>query len=412
MSDLTTYKKIADFAQLSSDTNDMNRFLIEKKEFVNDHFQLTKTLIQKYYNNTKTNEQQLALSQEIKRIVALVKLKNELLNDDIKYLQSFESESKAKLLSNQDIRMQYSNESTERFLILNDIKEKEAFEKKLKTDLDNLRKYSYFQEFKRDIYVNKITFNPLITINDDLNKSNQKKEIKRKKKREELLELYHSSLNNTMKEIKSRKYQQRIDEGYIWKTINEKYKSEISINMNNFSSESISNCSSDSNDIFSIDESNSDEEKTDKSYTISLINKQEITRSKMRKLSNMSQISKINKEKEKDNDLIGSNNFIIIRRQNKSNSITNHTSFKIAKQKNDETKYALLKEQIIMIKDRILSNQKKITIYQHYHRKLKDHINYLQLKISFFDFTKYNNIKKKTIGFSLKDFSILNPINE
>ena len=279
--------KIFDLKLIFLDLNQENKYKKLKQDFLTNLFEnsikIIKTYIQKldYNINNNKNETKNII---YKNLLNSLNKEREKQKEDFYLLSIVVNSIKLKLIEiNNDYiinpsREEKENLQTKRFILLNQIIEKNSIIEKMKKSYERLKELSFFQERIREIYLNnplELKSNIFILQNEynpsfiktyshrktksgfDIKKIN-KSIIKKQKLNIKNIKNAIKILDNEINKKKDIKYNTEIKNGYISKIHNERFNIIYKITIQNFDSD-FSECSSSSRN-FSFQDYFSDNE--------------------------------------------------------------------------------------------------------------------------------------------------------
>ncbi len=282
-------KKIIDLETVFQDLKQDNKYKKRKQDFLINLFENSITIIKMYIqkldnnrnNNTNNND---STNLIYKNLLNSLNIQAEKQKEDTELLLTVINSNKLKLIEiNNDYFNNPSKEEKEnllisKFILVNQIIEKESIIEKMKKSNKRLKEISFFQETTREIYLNNpldLKSNNFICENEyDLSfkkthhhrKSNSGfdfTKINTEIVKEENLNIQYikNAIKMLEKEIKTKqdiKYKNGVKKGYISTIHNERFDITYKITIKNFDSD-FSECSSSSRD-FSFEDYFSDNE--------------------------------------------------------------------------------------------------------------------------------------------------------
>lgn len=278
MKEISSKRKIQDFALIVNELVITNSYLTEKAKFLKKQSKKITEILKKS-NKEKENKSELkndSLTIEIKLNILMNKLQNDINEINSKKKEIIEKIEKA------NISNQVNNLKLEMFILNNICKEKEAVLQKYTNDLGLLVRYKIFKETRREVYFNNMNdiepynsflFNNKIFKEDscidskrllvNYHSSNNKREEKYKDYTIDSHQKLIKDLKNNLNYVLKRKKKNMIKQGYLMNLNNTKFSKKLLIQVDYLSSDM--ECSSDSNDEISIDTLSSDKNTDDDS---------------------------------------------------------------------------------------------------------------------------------------------------
>ena len=260
-------RKIFDLQNIYIELKKENKYYQLKEQYLKEFFQYSIQIIKKYIQKiVQSNEKEKDKNEIFKLLLKDFQNQKEKQKDDINLMIPILQTLKIKL---KDINNEYLNKSEleeirllslDKFILINQINEKDSMIQKMKLTYENLKMFNFIQELNREIYLNF----PL-NINIDQGNINVKKlnnQISKiKNSNIEKIKKSIELLNMKIKEKQNYNIKNKLKEGYIAKLNNERFKTKIIINIHNYDSDD-SDCSSNS-DKFSFEELNTEIEQID-----------------------------------------------------------------------------------------------------------------------------------------------------
>ena len=260
-------RKMFDLENVLIELKKENKYYQVKEEYLKQIFQYSIQIIKKYIQRIETsNEEDKDKNEIYKQLLKDFQIQKEKQKDDINLMIPILQTLKTKI---KDFNNEYLNRaeleekkmlSLDKFILINEINEKDSIIQKMKLTYEHIKIYNFVQELNREIYLNfplNINFNQeninMKKLNNQISKI-KNSNIEKIKKSIELL-------NMKIKEKQNYNIKNKLKEGYIAKLNNERFKTKLIINMHNYDSDD-SDCSSNS-DKFSFEELNIEIEQID-----------------------------------------------------------------------------------------------------------------------------------------------------
>ena len=260
-------RKIFDLQNIYIELKKENKYYQLKEQYLKEFFQYSIQIIKKYIQKiVQSNEKEKDKNEIFKLLLKDFQNQKEKQKDDINLMIPILQTLKIKL---KDINNEYLNKSEleeirllslDKFILINQINEKDSMIQKMKLTYENLKMFNFIQELNREIYLN-------FPLNISINQGN----INVKKLNNQISKIKNSNiekikksielLNMKIKEKQNYNIKNKLKEGYIAKLNNERFKTKIIINIHNYDSDD-SDCSSNS-DKFSFEELNTEIEQID-----------------------------------------------------------------------------------------------------------------------------------------------------
>lgn len=260
-------RKIFDLQNIYIELKKENKYYQLKEQYLKEFFQYSIQIIKKYIQKiVQSNEKEKDKNEIFKLLLKDFQNQKEKQKDDINLMIPILQTLKIKL---KDINNEYLNKSEleeirllslDKFILINQINEKDSMIQKMKLTYENLKMFNFIQELNREIYLN-------FPLNININQGN----INVKKLNNQISKIKNSNiekikksielLNMKIKEKQNYNIKNKLKEGYIAKLNNERFKTKIIINIHNYDSDD-SDCSSNS-DKFSFEELNTEIEEID-----------------------------------------------------------------------------------------------------------------------------------------------------
>lgn len=260
-------RKIFDLQNIYIELKKENKYYQLKEQYLKEFFQYSIQIIKKYIQKiVQSNEKEKDKNEIFKLLLKDFQNQKEKQKDDINLMIPILQTLKIKL---KDINNEYLNKSEleeirllslDKFILINQINEKDSMIQKMKLTYENLKMFNFIQELNREIYLN-------FPLNISINQGN----INVKKLNNQISKIKNSNiekikksidlLNIKIKEKQNYNIKNKLKEGYIAKLNNERFKTKIIINIHNYDSDD-SDCSSNS-DKFSFEELNTEIEQID-----------------------------------------------------------------------------------------------------------------------------------------------------
>ena len=260
-------RKMFDLQNVLIELKKENKYYQVKEEYLKQIFQYSIQKIKKYIQRIETsNEEDKDKNEIYKQLLKDFQIQKEKQKDDINLMIPILQTLKTKI---KDFNNEYLNRaeleekkmlSMVKFILINEINEKDSIIQKMKLTYEHIKIYNFVQELNREIYLNfplNINFNQeninMKKLNNQISKI-KNSNIEKIKKSIELL-------NMKIEEQQNKNIKTKLKEGYIAKLNNERFKTKLIINMHNYDSDD-SDCSSNS-DKFSFEELNIEIEQID-----------------------------------------------------------------------------------------------------------------------------------------------------
>ena len=260
-------RKMFDLQNVLIELKKENKYYQVKEEYLKQIFQYSIQKIKKYIQRIETsNEEDKDKNEIYKQLLKDFQIQKEKQKDDINLMIPILQTLKTKI---KDFNNEYLNRaeleekkmlSMVKFILINEINEKDSIIQKMKLTYQHIKIYNFVQELNREIYLNfplNINFNQeninMKKLNNQISKI-KNSNIEKIKKSIELL-------NMKIEEQQNKNIKTKLKEGYIAKLNNERFKTKLIINMHNYDSDD-SDCSSNS-DKFSFEELNIEIEQID-----------------------------------------------------------------------------------------------------------------------------------------------------
>ena len=260
-------RKMFDLENVLIELKKENKYYQVKEEYLKQIFQYSIQIIKKYIQRIETsNEEDKDKNEIYKQLLKDFQIQKEKQKDDINLMIPILQTLKTKI---KDFNNEYLNRaeleekkmlSLDKFILINEINEKDSIIQKMKLTYEHIKIYNFVQELNREIYLNfplNINFNQeninMKKLNNQISKI-KNSNIEKIKKSIELL-------NMKIEEQQNKNIKTKLKEGYIAKLNNERFKTKLIINMHNYDSDD-SDCSSNS-DKFSFEELNIEIEQID-----------------------------------------------------------------------------------------------------------------------------------------------------
>ena len=260
-------RKMFDLQNVLIELKKENKYYQVKEEYLKQIFQYSIQKIKKYIQRIETsNEEDKDKNEIYKQLLKDFQIQKEKQKDDINLMIPILQTLKTKI---KDFNNEYLNRaeleekkmlSLDKFILINEINEKDSIIQKMKLTYEHIKIYNFVQELNREIYLNfplNINFNQeninMKKLNNQISKI-KNSNIEKIKKSIELL-------NMKIEEQQNKNIKTKLKEGYIAKLNNERFKTKLIINMHNYDSDD-SDCSSNS-DKFSFEELNIEIEQID-----------------------------------------------------------------------------------------------------------------------------------------------------
>ena len=260
-------RKMFDLQNVLIELKKENKYYQVKEEYLKQIFQYSIQIIKKYIQRIETsNEEDKDKNEIYKQLLKDFQIQKEKQKDDINLMIPILQTLKTKI---KDFNNEYLNRaeleekkmlSLDKFILINEINEKDSIIQKMKLTYEHIKIYNFVQELNREIYLNfplNINFNQeninMKKLNNQISKI-KNSNIEKIKKSIELL-------NMKIEEQQNKNIKTKLKEGYIAKLNNERFKTKLIINMHNYDSDD-SDCSSNS-DKFSFEELNIEIEQID-----------------------------------------------------------------------------------------------------------------------------------------------------
>ena len=262
-------RKIFDLKNVLIELKKENKYYQLKEEYLKQIFEYSIQLIKKYIRRIENNNEEVREKDKNEIYTQLLKdfqIQKEKQKDDINLMIQILKTLKIKV---KDFNNEYLNKSEleekrtlslDKFILINEIKEKDSIIQKMKLSNESIKTYNFVQELNREIYLN-------LPLNININQGN----INMKKLNKQISKIKNSNiekiktsidlLNIKIKEKQNKNIKTKLKEGYIVKLNNERFNTKLIINMNNYDSDD-SDCSSNS-DKFSFEELNIEIEQID-----------------------------------------------------------------------------------------------------------------------------------------------------
>jgi hypothetical protein len=262
-------RKIFDLKNVLIELKKENKYYQLKEEYLKQIFEYSIQIIKKYIRRIENNNEEVREKDKNEIYTQLLKdfqIQKEKQKDDINLMIQILKTLKIKV---KDFNNEYLNKSEleekrtlslDKFILINEIKEKDSIIQKMKLSNESIKTYNFVQEFNREIYLN-------LPLNININQGN----INMKKLNKQISKIKNSNiekiktsidlLNIKIKEKQNKNIKTKLKEGYIVKLNNERFNTKLIINMHNYDSDD-SDCSSNS-DKFSFEELNIEIEQID-----------------------------------------------------------------------------------------------------------------------------------------------------
>ena len=221
--------KIAEFAQIATDLIYKNNYLNEKRALLYSSSKSIKELLHYVSKNMTQEDNNDNINIKINTILQKVQNKSVKLTDDIQIIKAKTKELKTKLLTYESSQ-NLDELTTEKFILSNNLEEKNSIYYRLNSILENIKDYYYLQENVREI--------------DFINESIQKDKVKQTKNTIQSLKQEYERAIKRYNELK------KIN-GYSTEIFNTRFNQKIHIEIESLSSNN-SNSSSDTD--YSIDD--------------------------------------------------------------------------------------------------------------------------------------------------------------
>ena len=280
MKEISSKRKLQDFALVVNELMITNGYLVEKAKFLKQQSKKIAEILKKNYKEciNKENSNSI-LKEEVLMIESKMNIKMNKILSDINEIKAQKQEIIEKI-NNANISNQINNLKLELFILSNICKEKDAILQKYNNDLNLLRQYKIFKETKREIYFNNINdierYNSLLFNNKifkedscidskrllvNYHSSNIKREEKYKEIKTDNHQKLLKNLKNNLNYVLKRQKKNMVKQGYLMNLNNKKYEKKLFIQVEYLSS---NECSSDSEGM-SIDTISSDKITDDES---------------------------------------------------------------------------------------------------------------------------------------------------
>ena len=262
-------RKIFDLKNVLIELKKENKYYQLKEEYLKQIFEYSIQIIKKYIRRIENNNEEVREKDKNEIYTQLLKdfqIQKEKQKDDINLMIQILKTLKIKV---KDFNNEYLNKSEleekrtlslDKFILINEIKEKDSIIQKMKLSNESIKTYNFVQELNREIYLN-------LPLNININQGN----INMKKLNKQISKIKNSNiekiktsidlLNIKIKEKQNKNIKTKLKEGYIVKLNNERFNTKLIINMHNYDSDD-SDCSSNS-DKFSFEELNIEIEQID-----------------------------------------------------------------------------------------------------------------------------------------------------
>ena len=262
-------RKIFDLKNVLIELKKENKYYQLKEEYLKQIFEYSIQIIKKYIRRIENNNEEVREKDKNEIYTQLLKdfqIQKEKQKDDINLMIQILKTLKIKV---KDFNNEYLNKSEleekrtlslDKFILINEIKEKDSIIQKMKLSNESIKTYNFVQELNREIYLN-------LPLNIKINQGN----INMKKLNKQISKIKNSNiekiktsidlLNIKIKEKQNKNIKTKLKEGYIVKLNNERFNTKLIINMHNYDSDD-SDCSSNS-DKFSFEELNIEIEQID-----------------------------------------------------------------------------------------------------------------------------------------------------
>ena len=279
MKEISSKRKLQDFALVVNELMITNGYLVEKAKFLKQQSKKIAEILKKNYKEciNKENSNSI-LKEEVLMIESKMNITMNKILSDINEIKAQKQEIIEKI-NNANISNQINNLKLELFILSNICKEKDAILQKYNNDLNLLRQYKIFKETKREIYFNNINdierYNSLLFNNKifkedscidskrllvNYHSSNIKREEKYKEIKTDNHQKLLKNLKNNLNYVLKRQKKNMVKQGYLMNLNNKKYEKKLFIQVEYLSS---NECSSDSEgmsiDIISSDKITDDE---------------------------------------------------------------------------------------------------------------------------------------------------------
>lgn len=262
-------RKIFDLKNVLIELKKENKYYQLKEEYLKQIFEYSIQIIKKYIRRIENNNEEVREKDKNEIYTQLLKdfqIQKEKQKDDINLMIQILKTLKIKV---KDFNNEYLNKSEleekrtlslDKFILINEIKEKDSIIQKMKLSNESIKTYNFVQELNREIYLN-------LPLNININQGN----INMKKLNKQISKIKNSNIEKIktsidllsikIKEKQNKNIKTKLKEGYIVKLNNERFNTKLIINMHNYDSDD-SDCSSNS-DKFSFEELNIEIEQID-----------------------------------------------------------------------------------------------------------------------------------------------------
>ena len=262
-------RKIFDLKNVLIELKKENKYYQLKEEYLKQIFEYSIQIIKKYIRRIENNNEEVRKKDKNEIYTQLLKdfqIQKEKQKDDINLMIQILKTLKIKV---KDFNNEYLNKSEleekrtlslDKFILINEIKEKDSIIQKMKLSNESIKTYNFVQELNREIYLN-------LPLNININQGN----INMKKLNKQISKIKNSNIEKIktsidllsikIKEKQNKNIKTKLKEGYIVKLNNERFNTKLIINMHNYDSDD-SDCSSNS-DKFSFEELNIEIEQID-----------------------------------------------------------------------------------------------------------------------------------------------------
>ena len=262
-------RKIFDLKNVLIELKKENKYYQLKEEYLKQIFEYSIQIIKKYIRRIENNNEEVREKDKNEIYTQLLKdfqIQKEKQKDDINLMIQILKTLKIKV---KDFNNEYLNKSEleekrtlslDKFILINEIKEKDSIIQKMKLSNESIKTYNFVQELNREIYLN-------LPLNININQGN----INMKKLNKQISKIKNSNIEKIktsidllsikIKEKQNKNIKTKLKEGYIVKLNNERFNTKLIINMHNYDSDD-SDCSSNSNK-FSFEELNIEIEQID-----------------------------------------------------------------------------------------------------------------------------------------------------
>ena len=262
-------RKIFDLKNVLIELKKENKYYQVKEEYLKQIFEYSIQIIKKYIRRIENNNEEVREKDKNEIYTQLLKdfqIQKEKQKDDINLMIQILKTLKIKV---KDFNNEYLNKSEleekrtlslDKFILINEINEKDSIIQKMKLTYQHIKIYNFVQELNREIYLN-------LPLNININQGN----INMKKLNKQISKIKNSNIEKIKKSIKllnmkieeqqNKNIKTKLKEGYIVKLNNERFNTKLIINMHNYDSDD-SDCSSNS-DKFSFEELNIEIEQID-----------------------------------------------------------------------------------------------------------------------------------------------------